>query len=373
MQRFGGIRKLLSGWFKPKRDKIPDVRSVKVTPVEEEDVSISPLEHHDVAVDHVDMSKDSYDASKDENKVISAHGVGESKLDEDPLGVNDPPKYPDAPELGSEKQIEFFGTMVSEKYEDPMKWIHESDKSADIYFKNMKRLDLSTIEFVAFPDNQYMREVHPKKQVCLHHTVSPVGVQGDLSWWLQTSDRVATALIIHHNGKPYQCFSSKFWAHHLGIKWSVFQKYNFPDFRTRNAYLNEISIGIEIDSLGPLVEEKNQWYWAKWDKELKKHVPNYRVPVDEDKVQFYPNGFRGFEAFEKYTDEQIITTGGTLLLWHDRYNIPLDYRPDMWDVSRAALNGDPGIWSHNSYRPDKSDVHPQPELIKMLKQLKRYA
>ena len=54
------------------------------------------------------------------------------------------------------------------------------------------------------------------------------------------------------------------------------------------------------------------------------------------------------------------------MFWNDRYNIPLEYNQDMWDVSINALKGAPGIWTHVSYRSDKSDCHPQPELIEML-------
>jgi hypothetical protein len=42
----------------------------------------------------------------------------------------------------------------------------------------------------------------------------------------------------------------------------------------------------------------------------------------------------------------------------------------MFDVSKEALSGESGIWSHTSFRSDKSDIHPQGELIKMLKSLK---
>jgi hypothetical protein len=33
------------------------------------------------------------------------------------------------------------------------------------------------------------------------------------------------------------------------------------------------------------------------------------------------------------------------------------------------LMGDPGVYTHNSVRPDKTDVSPQPKLIDMLKKL----
>jgi hypothetical protein len=59
-----------------------------------------------------------------------------------------------------------------------------------------------------------------------------------------------------------------------------------------------------------------------------------------------------------------------LAYWNEKFGIPLDYNADMWDVTNNALDGKPGIWTHNSYRTDKSDCHPQPELIKMLQTLK---
>jgi len=41
----------------------------------------------------------------------------------------------------------------------------------------------------------------------------------------------------------------------------------------------------------------------------------------------------------------------------------------VWKPIQAALDGKAGIWTHVSYRYDKSDCHPQPELINMLKTL----
>ena len=39
------------------------------------------------------------------------------------------------------------------------------------------------------------------------------------------------------------------------------------------------------------------------------------------------------------------------------------------NISKNAMNGVPGVWTHTSYRNDKSDCHPQKELIEMLKRL----
>ncbi len=42
----------------------------------------------------------------------------------------------------------------------------------------------------------------------------------------------------------------------------------------------------------------------------------------------------------------------------------------MFETNKQALNGYHGVFTHVSYREDKSDCHPQPELIQMLKSIK---
>ena len=51
------------------------------------------------------------------------------------------------------------------------------------------------------------------------------------------------------------------------------------------------------------------------------------------------------------------------------YQVPLFEIIEGFEINADALNGKPGIWSHTSVRKDKSDVHPQDELIAMLKTL----
>jgi len=95
----------------------------------------------------------------------------------------------------------------------------------------------------------------------------------------------------------------------------------------------------------------------------------YGNVIPTENVQVYEKSYRGYFGFEKYTTKQIETVKELLLLWKERYNITLTYNEDMWDVSKDALTGKPGVWTHTSYRSDKSDCHPQPELVEMLKSL----
>jgi N-acetyl-anhydromuramyl-L-alanine amidase AmpD len=220
----------------------------------------------------------------------------------------------------------------------------------------MATLDLNAIIQVDFPKDQYYQEEFTKKIIVLHHTVSGKGAQNDIEYWEGTPEKVATAMVVDWQGKMYQLFSSKFWAHHLGTT------------AANNRILNQQSIGIEIDSWGGLVQNGSHWYPAKWDAQLGKNVANLNVK-SIDNVQVYDTAFRGFYGFEKYSDAQIEAVRQLLVYWGGRYNIPLNYNDTMFGISLEALAGKSGVWSHTSYRLDKSDVHPQPELIQMLKSL----
>lgn len=207
----------------------------------------------------------------------------------------------------------------------------------------------------SFPKEQYFQVKHPKKQIVLHHTVSPVGVMGDISWWMRTEERVGTWCIIDDLGIVHRLFSSSAWAHHLYVS-SPRNKIE-KKFKKQNSILNKQSIGIEIDSIGGLKEVSIGTWIDAYGREYK------------GEIEFYPNGFRGYEAFGKYTDSQISTLYKLIKYLSQYYNIPLFYYPQMWDICCEALSGEPGIFTHVSYRTDKSDCHPQPNLIKMLKLL----
>jgi hypothetical protein len=209
---------------------------------------------------------------------------------------------------------------------------------------------LDKIINVPFPESQYKKEETIKNQIFIHHTVSGNNVQGDINYWLNTPGRIATAIVIDRNGTPFQCFSTKYWGYHLSLEVSLFKKHKIP-YRL----LDKNSIGVELDSWGGLTKKKDIWYSSG------STVVNNIVE--------YPNGFRGFKAFEKYTDEQIQTLKELLLLWKDEWNIPITYNDDIWDINERALKGELGVYTHVCVNESKSDAHPQKELINMLKSL----
>lgn len=234
----------------------------------------------------------------------------------------------------------------------------------------MKKLDLGAIEQVTFPDNQYYKSPLTKNQIYLHHTASGKGLDGDIKYWLSTASRIATALGIEFDGNIVQFFSSKYWGHHLGIKGKVFAKYGL---RNLNVSLNQRSIGIEIDSWGPLAKVGKSYYSWVGTKVPAKEVMKYTEPFKHypDSEFFRKHRVVGFDCYyyQKYTKAQIESTRQLLVFFNEKYNIPLEYNEDIWDVTVRALEGDPGVFTHNSVRIDKTDVHPQPDLIKMLKSL----
>jgi N-acetyl-anhydromuramyl-L-alanine amidase AmpD len=207
--------------------------------------------------------------------------------------------------------------------------------------------DLPKIEVIPFPESQFYREEFEKKQIVLHHTASGRGASGDYKHWLTNEERVATCQIINQDGTSAQLFNSKYWGHHIGC--------GHPN----NRKLNQQSIAIEIDSWGGLTFDEK-------DRVFKSYTGTI---VPKENVHEYEKSFRGFRFYEKYTPEQIESTRKFILFWSKTYGIPLAYNEDMWDVSNKALEGTPGVWAHVSFRKDKADVHPQPELIEMLKKI----
>lgn len=212
-----------------------------------------------------------------------------------------------------------------------------------------------------FSANQYIAEEHPKLQIYIHHTAGNANPFAVFRGWESNSERIATCVTIGgkaaknsiwQDGEVAQGFSSKYWAYHLGLRESTFQKYGIP-YKS----LDKTSIGIEICNWGQLTLKKGKFY----------NYVNKVVPQDE--VCELENPHKGYKYYHNYTDAQIEAVKDLLILWRDRYSIPLTYNDDIWDITTRALKGEKGVFTHNSVRTDKVDVYPHPKLIEMLKSL----
>jgi N-acetyl-anhydromuramyl-L-alanine amidase AmpD len=224
-------------------------------------------------------------------------------------------------------------------------------------------LDVSKIKQLPLKESEYFKEAITKKQIVLHHTAgNSSGVNTINAWNSDTRGRIATCVCISgagkstntYDGEIVQCFSSKHWAYHLGLKQDVFKSRGVP-----YQNLDKISIGIEICNWGPL-EKKGDKFYNYVDRE---------VPADQ--VCELETPYKGYKYYHAYSDAQIESTRQLLVYWGKTYGIDLSYvESDMWEVSNKALRGEAGVYTHNSYRKDKNDISPQPKMIAMLKSLK---
>lgn len=222
-------------------------------------------------------------------------------------------------------------------------------------------LELSKIKQVPLNESQYIKEVTEKKQIVLHHTAgNSSGVGTIKNWNNDDRGRIATCVTISGKGQSKdtfdgeicQAFSSKFWAYHLGIKPDVFRSRGI-----KYQSLDKISIGIEICSWGPLDKVGNKFY----------NYVDREVPADQ--VTTLDTPYKGHKYYHAYTDAQIESVRQLLLYWNKVYGITLQYNDDIWSVTDRALKGEAGVFTHNSYRKDKTDIHPCPRMINMLKTL----
>ena len=125
-----------------------------------------------------------------------------------------------------------------------------------------------------------------------------------------------------------------------------------------NLQIDPIAIGIEICNWGPLTLKGNKFY----------NYVDREVALDQ--VCALDKPYKGHLYYHAYTDAQIESVRQLLVYWSKIHGIDLTYNEDIWDITVRALKGENGVFTHNSYRKDKSDVSPQPKLIAMLKALK---
>jgi N-acetyl-anhydromuramyl-L-alanine amidase AmpD len=213
------------------------------------------------------------------------------------------------------------------------------------------------IKWYPAPDKEYHKDIFDKKQIVIHHTASGGNSKGDMDY-LNTDSQgaVNVPLFVDRDGTCWQAFSTKYYAAHLGVPSSTFQK-----FKVNNDSLNlhKHSIAIELDSWGYLSLKDGKYY--SWEGS----------EVKPENVITYPEGYLGQKYYEKYYAEQLAKLKLILLYLGKTYNVNLEYKSNMWGVSADALSGKEGLWTHTSYRETgKWDCHPQPELIEMLKSLK---
>jgi hypothetical protein len=205
--------------------------------------------------------------------------------------------------------------------------------------------------------NGFYAQKFPKKQIVLHHTAGWDNAEGVFQWWqVDQQWHVATAIAISDTGKLIRGFDEDYWAHHIGMS----NAFNTPR--------NTESVAVEICNWGCL-EERNGEYFT--------YINNFGKtgkPITIPKERVIALDYKGFKFYEAYTDAEIAKVKIWILLMAMKYEIPLDYShkdvfPKQGETSNRAIQGDAGIYSHNSFIDWKTDISPQPKMIEMLKEI----
>lgn len=192
------------------------------------------------------------------------------------------------------------------------------------------------------PIKNYFPEEVRKLQIVVHHTASGDNAARVIDWWanrLNGNGTIATCIVIDRSGIVHQAFPSKFWAHNTG----------------RGSDIDRHVVAIEMTNWGRL-----SYRGGTYRSYHKKVIP----PAD---VVKYSMGFRGGLYYQKYTEPQITSLVAYIKYFAEKYSIDAsyDYR-NFFDISIRANRGLEGLYSHVSFKSDKSDCHPQPELIDAL-------
>jgi len=214
------------------------------------------------------------------------------------------------------------------------------------------KLDISKIKQARLKESQFFAELSLKTQIYLHHTAGGGNAEAVSRYWNGNTERIATAFIIGADGLIVQCFSSKHWAWHLGVGQKEFKAQGVP---YKN--LNKTSVGIEVCNWGYLKEKNGKFY----------NYVNARVP--DSMVTTLETPYKGYKHWYKYTDAQIESTRQLVVYLCETYDIPKEYRSEIFGLDKEAFKGTPGIYTHNSVRKDKSDIYPCPRMIEMLNNL----
>jgi len=205
------------------------------------------------------------------------------------------------------------------------------------------------------PVSQYNTAKTAKTQIISHHTAGGHNPNAVVDFWESDAQKVGTHYVIGgkstrngdstYDGVIVQALPETAWIYHLGVKGS-------------NGVYDKRSIGIEICNYGYL-NFKN----GKYINYVASEVPASDV-VD---LGF---SWRGYRYWHKYTDKQLESLKFLILDISKRLNLNVkkawDVKSFETDISKFSKDA---LTTHVNYRLDKTDLSPQPNLIKMLNSL----
>jgi N-acetyl-anhydromuramyl-L-alanine amidase AmpD len=259
--------------------------------------------------------------------------------------------------------------MKIEKISEHEKYFEDNLLNSDNILYSVKKttvLNTSTIKQIrpAF-DTYYYKEEIKKNKIILHYTVGTL--RGDLSSLTKPDNYMSVAYLIGRNGIIYELFSPEYWSYHLGQS-SV----------GGNGYNSKESIAIELSNYGPLklvgenletIYSEAEYTIAGVKKTTSKDI--YCSIGDKEAYNMVSGGFRGYECFASFTNDQLTATKELIAYLCDRFNIPKkimnqDKRCNVFSSDTEAKEFK-GICSHVNFRPSgKWDIGPHFSWLEMV-------
>ena len=236
-----------------------------------------------------------------------------------------------------------------------------------------------------YPYNgKFFSTTSKKSQITLHYTVYPktVPLSRVVADFSSRTTGVSTHFILDKDGSYDQLYPYDKWGYHLGVNTSagkdIDKSVNPKITRAQYKRRDPINVGIEINNVG-MLQIKNGKYRDTINTSI--NYPESEVSKSVDK-NGNPTKWKGFLYWEKFPEAQIRALESLIYgiignnpdispkgkPWKFVYE---DCFPGYGKTSGKALKGEPGIYTHNSFRFDKFDVPPVPEIIDMLKRIEK--
>lgn len=200
------------------------------------------------------------------------------------------------------------------------------------------------VEKYLLPKGQFNDEVTTKKSIVFHHTAGGGTPKNVIDNWAHdTQGAIGTHYVIGRDGSIVQAIEEDKWAYALGV--------TNANYRT----IEKQSIQIELIAYGYLNKRGSEWITA------------YGQSMKEEDIYLLPAPFKGFRAFHKYTDAQIMALVNLVPQICQRHGIKGSLSMADFALEQSALNCAMGFWTHNSFRADKTDVYPDARILDAFK------
>lgn len=219
------------------------------------------------------------------------------------------------------------------------------------------------IESYHLPENEYVNKETSKYYIVNHHTAGRENPYKTIDHWAEDNrGRVGTNYVIggistdgsdiEYDGKILQSINDEYYGWHIGPGGSF--------------HLKEHSLSIEVCSAGGLRSVNG--VWKTW----------FGEEVDDLQVCELKKPFRGYRAFQKYSEEQLKSLKAVWLHLANKHDINIREGMQAWMINgknpfdwhiEAYSGKTRGMLNHTNLRKDKSDMFPQPELLDLIRSI----